>query len=274
MSNTNTVTIDKYLTKTNILPSRPKRIECGATDNYSQFKDYFGNRCLNEKRAQEIAKDIKKWGNISSISTIREHGRLLVWDGQHVLAACKAAGSHVNYDVYDKVPEHILTMKNKHTKQWTLSQFHQHYLTRDIKVSIDVENFILYTKSLLGRRVELTASLKLLGGAYSNQSYKNGDYKITDYDKAMEIIHYIADIKKYIRFPADSKFVTSYREIVFTGLYDHNIMKNKSHQAYGHIVSDLRVRDIIEQLQNCYNYSLSSKNKVDFLSACGYGQTR
>ena len=159
------VTIDSYLTDNIISPDKPRRIECGVTDNFSQFKDYFGNRTLNEKRALEIGNDILVYGNISSISTVRDGRKLLIWDGQHVLRGCIATGNPVNYDVYDKVPDNVLVLKNKHTKQWTLEAFHKHFLKRKSPVSLRIERFMAKSKDLLGKRIPLTATLRMLGDA-------------------------------------------------------------------------------------------------------------
>ena len=270
----NTIGIDSYLVDTALRPDKPKRIQCGITDDFTQFVDYFGNRTLNQKRAIAIGGDIVKYGNISSISTVREGFKLLVWDGQHVLNGCIATGEPVNYDVYDKVPENILTLKNKHTKQWTLNAFHEHFCRRKFPISLRIERFMVKSKELLGKRIELTATLRMLGGAYSNQKYKNNKFKITHMGHANRMIEYLIDYKDWIRFPADSKFVQALNEIVKTGLYDHKVMQNKAYKAYGLINSPLRNRDTVRQIQDCYNYGRNKKNHVNFLLACGYRDAR
>ena len=271
---TERITIDSYLTDNIISPDKPRRIQCGQTDDYSQFEDYFGNRDLDEKRAQEIANDIILYGNISSISTVREGNMLLTWDGQHVFRACVIAGVPVNYDVYDKVPEDVLILKNKHTKQWTLNAFHKHCLKRRIPVASRIERFMVRSKELLGKRIELTATLRMLGGAYSNKKYKARNFKITQLEHTNMMLDYLVDYKEWIRFPADSKFVQALNDVVKTGLYDHNVMKNKSYKAYGIINSPLRMEATIRQIQDCYNYGRKKTNHVDFLTACGYRNAR
>ena len=271
---TERITIDSYLTDNIISPDKPRRIQCGQTDDYSQFEDYFGNRDLDEKRAQEIANDIILYGNISSISTVREGSMLLTWDGQHVFRACVIAGVPVNYDVYDKVPEDVLILKNKHTKQWTLNAFHKHCLKRRIPVASRIERFMVRSKELLGKRIELTATLRMLGGAYSNKKYKSLNFKITQQGHTNTMLEYLTDYKEWVRFPADSKFVQALNEIVKTGLYDHDAMKNKSYKAYGLINSPLRLEDTVRQIQECYNYGRKKINHVDFLTACGYRNAR
>ena len=277
MNNTYTtdrLEVDAYLTDSIISPDKPRRIECGVTDNFSQFKDYFGNRDLNEKRALEIGNDIIKYGNISAISAIREGNYMFVWEGQHVLRGCIATGTPVNYDIYDKVPENILILKNKHTKQWTLNAFHLHFLERKFPIPLRVERFMNKTETLLGKRVELTATLRMLGGAYSNKKYKAGDFKIVHQEHANKVLEYLIDYKDWIRFPADSKFVQAFNEVVKTDLYDHSIMQRKSHKVYGIINSPLRLEETIKQIEDCYNYGLGQKNRADFLSACGYRNAR
>lgn len=268
------VTIDSYLTDSIVEPDKPKRIECGITDDYSQFKDYFGNRDLDEKRSQEIANDILIYGSISSVACVRDGRWLLKWDGQHVFRACVIAGVPVNYDVYDKVPDDILILKNKHVRQWPLKEFHEHCLKRKFPTPIKVEKFMRKSEGLLGQRIELTATLRMLGGAYSNKKYKARNFRITHLEHANMMLEYLTDYKEWIRFPADSKFVQSLNEVVKTGLYNHKVMQNKSYKAYGLINSPLRMEDTIRQIDECYNYGLKKSNRVDFLTACGYRNAR
>ena len=274
INKTESLVIDDYVIDSIIEKDKPRRIECGYTDNYSQFRDYFANRVLDEKRAQEMAKDILKYGNFSSVPCIREFDTLVKWDGQHVFRACVIAKVPVNYDVYNRVPEEVLILKNKHTKQWTMTAFHKHFLKRNLPFSVKVEKFMKISEELLGKRIELTATLRMLGGAYSNKKYKSGKFIITRREHANTVLKYLTDYKEWVRFPADSKFVQALNEIVKTGLYDHTVMKSKSYKAYGIINSPLRLEDTIRQIQECYNYGRKATNKVDFLTACGYRNAR
>ena len=216
MENTKRMTIDSYLTNT-ISKDKPKRIECGVTDNYSIFKDYFGNRDKNLKRAMLISSDMKKYGNFSTVNCIRDRfGFLLVWDGQHILEAAIKAGIHVNYDVYDNIPDDILILKNKYTKQWTLGNFHKHGLKRNFPETLKVDRFMRKSKKVLGRTIELTASLRILGNKYSNESYKSNVFKVAKDNKSELMLNYLADYSEYIEFNASSKFVTSLFKIVKT----------------------------------------------------------
>ena len=130
------------------------------------------------------------------------------------------------------------------------------------------------SKELLGKKIELTATLRMLGGAYSNQKYKNNEFSITHQGHANTVLEYLTDYKEWIRFPADSKFVQALNEVVKTGLYDHEVMKNKSYKAYGLINSPLRASDTVRQIEECYNYGRKVDNRVDFLKACGYRDAR
>ena len=255
-----------------ISSNEPKRIECGVTDNYLLFRDYLANRTLNTKRSTKIGKDMIKYGNFSSVSCIREGDYLWVWDGQHVLDAAKRAGKHVNYDVYDKVPEDIMILKNKHTKQWTLKDFHKHGLERRLSESLKVERFIEQSKRALGSRIELTATLRLLGDKYSNQQYKNGEFKVTSLEYASKVLGYLNNFSEYIDFASDSKFVQSFHKVVRTGLYKHEIMLKRLPKAARKMHRQLTILDIIIGIQDCYNYGLH--NKVDFVTACGMEYAR
>ena len=272
VSRNSLVTIDDYLTGTVIPSTEPKRIECGVTDNYSIFKDFFANRNKNLKRAIKISTDMKKYGNFSSVNCVRDGRFLRVWDGQHVLEAAKKAGKHVNYDVYDKVPEDILILKNKHTKQWTLGNFHNHGLDREFPIALKVEQFMNKSKMILGKRIELTASLRLLGNKYSNEAYKSNTFKIAKGNKSELILNYLKDYSGHIDFSASSKFVTSLLLIVNTGLYDHETMVRQLRKASRKLHNQLRVQDVLLGIQECYNYG--NHNKVDYMLACGFSSVR
>lgn len=270
---TELLTIDSYLNDSIITEDEPKRIECGVTDDYTAFRDYFGNRVKNLKRAMLISGEMKEHGNFSAVSCIRDSlGFLLVWDGQHVLEAAIKAGKHVNYDVYNKVPDDILILKNKYTKQWTLGNFHQHGLKRDFPESLKVDKFMRKSKRVLGKTIELTASLRLLGNKYSNQAYKSNSFKIAKDNKSDLILSYLKDYSEHVEFSASSKFVTSLFKIVNTGLYNHEIMLKQLHKASRKLHNQLRVQDVVHGIQECYNYGRHTK--VDFLLACGFKNAR
>lgn len=270
---TELLTIDSYLTDSIITEDEPKRIECGVTDDYTAFRDYFGNRVKNLKRAMLISGEMKEHGNFSAVSCIRDSlGFLLVWDGQHVLEAAIKAGKHVNYDVYNKVPDDILILKNKYTKQWTLGNFHQHGLKRNFPESLKVDKFMRKSKRVLGKTIELTASLRLLGNKYSNQAYKSNSFKIAKDNKSDLILSYLKDYSEHVEFSTSSKFVTSLFKIVKTGLYNHEIMLKQLPKASRKLHNQLRVQDVVHGIQECYNYGRHTK--VDFLLACGFKNAR
>ena len=270
---TELLTIDSYLTDSIITEDEPKRIECGVTDDYTAFRDYFGNRVKNLKRAMLISGEMKEHGNFSAVSCIRDSlGFLLVWDGQHVLEAAIKADKHVNYDVYNKVPDDILILKNKYTKQWTLGNFHQHGLKRNFPESLKVDKFMRKSKRVLGKTIELTASLRLLGNKYSNQAYKSNSFKIAKDNKSDLILSYLKDYSEHVEFSTSSKFVTSLFKIVKTGLYNHEIMLKQLPKASRKLHNQLRVQDVVHGIQECYNYGRHTK--VDFLLACGFKNAR
>jgi hypothetical protein len=259
--------------RTVISEGEPKRIECGVTNDYSIFKDYFGNRNKNLKRVMLISSDMKKYGNFSTINCVRDSlGFLLVWDGQHVLEAAIKAGKHVNYDVYDNIPEDILILKNKHTKQWTLGNFHKHGLDRNFPETLKVDKFMRKSKRVLGRTIELTATLRLLGNKYSNSNYKANEFKVAKNNKSDLILSYLKDYSEHIDFSASSKFVTSLFKIVNTGLYKHEVMLKQLPKASRKMHNQLRVQDVVRGIQECYNYGRHTK--VDFMLACRFSSAR
>ena len=266
------ISIDDYLAETIIPKEGPKRIECGVTDDYSMFKSFFGNRKKDIKRAIKISADMKKYGNFSTVNCIRKGRFLLVWDGQHVLEAARRAGIHINYDVYNSVPDDILILKNKHTKQWTLGNFHNHGLERGFPETLKVEEFMQKSKRVLGKRIELTASLRLLGNVYSNEAYKSKTFKIADNNKSNLMLNYLKDYSQHIDFYAQSKFVTSLFKVVNTGLYDHSKMLKQFEKASRKLHNQLQVRDVVLGIQECYNYGRHTT--ADFMLACRFYSVR
>ncbi len=255
-----------------IKKGHPKRIECGETNNYSLFRDFFANRVKNIKRAGVIAKDMEKYGNFSTVNCVRDtNGGLLVWDGQHVLEASKKSKMHVNYDVWSCIPDDILILKNKYTKQWTLADFHRHGLAKGFEDSIAVDKFMKRSKRRLGRTIQLTASLRLLGNKYSNNDYKARTFNIAINNPANKILRYLEDYTEYISFNADSKFVTSLFLVEGTGLYEHKVMLKQLPKASRKLHNQLKIRDVVKGIQECYNYG--RRTKVDFMLACKFTKT-
>ena len=265
---TSALTIDSFIDDMKTSSTEPVRIECGITSDYSIFKRFPANRLLNEKRAEKIGQDMSRTGNFSTVDCVRQGNHLLVWDGQHVLAAAKISGKHVNYNVWDKIPKGILREKNKNTKQWTLEAYHKSYLEENDRTAKIVDNFIKVSKSLLGRPVKLTATLRLLSGKYSNEDYKSGTYEVSTPDNAQNVLRCLKDFSAYIDHAPDSKFATSFQQVYNCGLYDHKIMMKRIPKNYKLLHSQLKVIDVIAGIEDCYN-SRSRSAYVDFVSACG-----
>ena len=265
---TSTLTIENFIDSSEVNKTDPKRIECGSTTDSSIFKPHHAQRPLNEKRCRKIAKDMKKNGNFSSVDCVRKGNYLSVWDGQHVLRAAIIAGKIINYDVYDKVPDYILSIKNGNSKSWTLEGTHKYFLKMGNDVAEEVEDFIENTRSIFPKSIGLTAALRLLSGTYSNQNYKDRQYKVTERKQADKIVKCLGDISKYVYFATDSKFVSSFQSIYNCGLYDHSVMKKRLPKNYMQLHNQLKVIDIIIGIENCYNHR-SRSAQVDFVSACG-----
>lgn len=265
---TSTITIESFIDSSEYNANDPIRIECGVTTDKKIFKPYFAQRPLNEERCKKIAKEMEKHGNFSAVDCVKKGRYLYVWDGQHVLRAAELAGKPINYDVYNKVPEYILSIKNGNTKAWTLEVTHNYFLEMADPVANEVQDFIEYTGTILKRPVKLTAALRLLSGTYSNQHYKDRNYKIIDRPKAEKIVKCLVDIAKYKYFATDSKFVSSFQLIYNSGLYDHSVMKRRLRTGHMQLHNQLKIKDIVKGIENCYNYR-SRSEYVDFISACG-----
>ena len=265
---TSTLTIDSFIDSSEYSKTDPIRIECGETTNASMFKPYFAQRPLNEARCRKMARSMKKYGNFSSVDCVRKSNYLYVWDGQHVLRAAAIAGKPINYDVYNQVPKYILSIKNGDTKSWTLEKTHNYFLKMEDKVAFEVQDFIDSTSSLFNKPMGLTAAIRLLSGTYSNQNYRDRQYRVTEVNRANKIVKCLADIGKYVYFVTDSKVVSSFQSVYNCGLYDHSVMKRRLPSSYMQLHSQLKVIDIVIGIENCYNYR-SRSNHVDFVSACG-----
>ena len=265
---TSALTIESFIDSSEYGVNDPIRIECGATTDKTIFKTYFAQRPLNEDRCKKIAKEMKKHGNFSAVDCIRRGKYLYVWDGQHVLRAAELAGKPINYDVYNKVPQYILSIKNSNTKAWSLDVTHNYFLEMGDSVALEVQDFIEYTGTILKRPIRLTAALRLLSGKYSNQNYKDRNYRVTNRRNAEKIVKCLVDIAKYKSFATDSKFVSSFQLVYNSGLYDHSVMRRRLRTGHMQLHNQLKVKDIVEGIQNCYNYR-SRSEYVDFLSSCG-----
>jgi hypothetical protein len=264
-----TLTIESFIDSPEYNKTDPIRIECGVTNDASIFKPYFGQRPVNEPRCRKMSRSMEKHGNFSSVQCVRKGSHLYVWDGQHVLKAAILAGKPINYDIYNRVPKYILSLKNADTKAWTLEVTHNYFLDMGEEVAVEVQNFIEDVSVNFNKPIKLTAALRLLSGSYSNQAYRDRTYKITQKEKAYEVVECLQDIAKYVYFATDSKFVSSFQQVYDCGIYDHSVMKERIKNNWVHLHNQLKIVDIVKGIENCYNYNTKSSNRVDFVKACG-----
>ena len=264
---TGRLTIESFINPSKYSKTDPVRIECGATTDSSVFKPYFAQRPIDEARCRKMSRSMKVYGNFSAVQCVRKGKYLHMWDGQHVFRYAVLAGKPINYDVYNQVPKYILSIKNGDTKSWTLEKTHNYFLKMGDKVAFEVQDFIDSTSSLFNKPMGLTAALRLLSGTYSNQNYRDRQYKVTERNKADKIVKCLADIGKYVYFVTDSKFVSSFQLVYNCGLYDHSVMKKRLPTSYMQLHNQLKVIDIVIGIENCYNHR-SRADKVDFVAAC------
>ena len=264
---TGELTIESFINSSEYSTTDPVRVECGVTTDSSMFKPFFAQRPLNEARCRKMSKSMKVHGNFSAVQCVRKGKYLHMWDGQHVFRSAVLAGKPINYDVYNQVPEYILSIKNGDTKSWTLEKTHNYFLKMGDKTSYEVQDFIDNTSSLFKKPIGLTAGLRLLSGVYSNQNYRDRQYKVTERNKADKIVKCLSDIGKYVYFATDSKFVSSFQLVYNCGLYDHSVMKKRLPKSYMQLHNQLKVIDIVISIENCYNYR-SRSGVVDFVAAC------
>lgn len=163
------------------------------TENLSIFKIVKGNRRINIKHRDKIAKNMLKNGVLKNPILVNE--KMEIIDGQHRFSAAEITDSGIYYIIVEGYNIDEVHALNLNQKNWTQKDFMQGYARMGKSEYIKMEKFCERFPELTMTAAISIASEQTGGG--SKTKFNEGGFKFKNYDSAVHFTEQLKKVSKY-----------------------------------------------------------------------------
>ena len=238
-----------------------KYIKTEETTDYSLFIIPIHQRDENDSNVRGVMDSIKELGVVNAICvrpSKESQGKYEVYEGQHILTACKRLNAPVVYNVFRDVSNRAIILLNNKSRNWKLGDYLKWGVTDNM------EDYRFLDKVYKGEKIPLTALIMMYGGFYANKSFKSLKWKALTVQRGNDMLRYVKDFEKTynIKQSRYARFIWGLGVVVDSGKYDHERMMLQLSKCSRLLTKQENTKGYTENIQDGYNYGLS--NKVQF----------
>jgi hypothetical protein len=229
------------------------------TTNYKDFKRVIGNRLLNKEHFSRLKKSVQH-KNLLHLNPIIVNEKMEIIDGQHRLQVCKTLGLPVYYVMEKGLNFADVVQMNSNVKDWGLLDYLQSYCEQGYKDYLGAKTFAnQYDLSPSTAIAILSMGAHVTRAGY--HAFKDGLFKITDYDRAEEFVQKLKEVARYTTSNTwkDRDFIRALSISYERGI-DHEDLMSHIERANGLIMRQANVKDYLRAIEDIVN--LSAKNRV------------
>ena len=229
-----------------------------TTNDYSKFKSIDGNRNKNLLHINRLKKSMQQ-NYLFTIIVVNE--RFEIIDGQHRFDVISELGLPLNYVVCQGYGLNEVHVLNQTSKTWTSEDYLDGYCKLGFKDYHQYKDF--KTKYKLGH---YECMWLLNGSQLSNpkEVFFKGEFKVTNYNKAIELIETISKVEVFYSEWRRRSFIFAILQL----------MKNKSF-SFDELLKKLAVQpnslkdcpttnQYVELIEQIYNYKRREKVNLRF----------
>ena len=240
-----------------------KYIRTGETYNYGMFIIPVYQRDENSNNVNKIMKSIKEHKVISAISVRPSKefsGKYEVFDGQHVVTACKRLEAPVVYNVFRDVSNKAMISLNNESRSWKMEDYMKWGVTDGI------DDYCFLNKITKREKIPMTASIMMYGGSYANKSFKKLEWKALTVRRGHDILSNIKDFERThnIEHSRYARFIWGFGRVVDSGKYDHKRMMTQLSKCSQLMTKQANPKGYTENIQMVYNYGKKAEDRVQF----------
>lgn len=247
------------------------------TDDYELFETLSTNRAIDPRHVKTLKDSMKEHGVL--INPVLVNAKMQVIDGQHRLNACKSLGKPVYYLMIGDYGIEEVQALNLNQKNWTYRDYaesfasmgYDHYQTL---ISFSEENddfgFGSCMKLLQNSTTYRNASRKRIDEkrgetvTKKRQSFEEGTWEVTDYDKAVEWVEYLRDLGKYYSGYNRSVFVSAMIGLFNRKQFDKDEFLRKLSYQSNSLNDCTSVGDYLLLVEEIYNFKKRDKVNLRF----------
>jgi len=225
-----------------------------VTYDYNIFIRHDGNRVINQANLSRLIKSMNKK---TLINPIIVNENMQVIDGEHRLLALQHLNQPIYYIVLEGYGLSEMQILNSVGKNWTNDDFMDSY------IDLGYEDYKIYKAFKLRYGWGHNESLALLScdnNRSQSQTFKNGDFKIANYNLAVDAAEKIEIVKQFYAGYRRRNFLYAMQRLFKNENYNHSVFLSKLLYQSTSLVDCVTVDAYILLIEEIYNYR--NKNKV------------
>lgn len=165
-----------------------------STTDYSIFKTLRGNRDIYQPHVKRLRNSILK-RNMLDINPIKVNDNMEVIDGQHRLEVAKELQIPIYYIVIDGDLQDTVQI-NANNRGWQMYDYLKSF------VELGKPDYVTLMEFAQEHRISNAIAMRILSGRFGHTSelvrdFKDGNWKISNYDQADRLASLISEVRKH-----------------------------------------------------------------------------
>jgi hypothetical protein len=230
------------------------------TYNHDIFKKMRGNREINERHVAKLKKSILE-NYIPNAIIVNENMEIV--DGQHRLQALSELGKPVYYRIIKNLNLDSVQRMNTNSRQWTMTDYMNSFCQQNNKEYELVKGFVKITKLSM----DICLAMLLNKPYRSSQDRINficGNFKIKDFDVAVQQAKQLQQIGKYFKHYKDYAFCIAMLSFFHNKDYDHKVFLRKLELQPTALKKQKEKEQYKREVESIYNFRTPNLHKIRF----------
>jgi len=225
-----------------------------TTEDYFMFKPLDGNRKKNQLHIKRLKKSMQE-NYLFTVIIVNENYEII--DGQHRFDVIKELGLPLHYIVCEGYGLKEVQVLNQNSKNWTADDYMEGY------ASLGMKDYVVYMNFKRNYKFGHNECMTLLGGnrfgGSTLHSFKDGTFKIKDYNAACIKAEKIKMIKNYYDGYNRRAFVFAMNTLLNNGNFEFTEFLHKLKMQPSAMVDCTSSAQYISLIEEIYNYKRRDK---------------
>ena len=229
-----------------------------CTTDYFIFKFHPSNRPVNEPHVKSLKESMKQH-YLFTLITVNEKNEIC--DGQHRFLAIKELNLPMFYVVIPGYGEEEMRRLNTNNTNWTNDDYMRCFVNQGNP------NYVKYQIFKNTYKLNHSDSQKILKWKHQSsytKDFRNGDFKIENYERACDFMEKLLVIKPYYLGYKRTNFINAMMSLLNNPyfIFDEFILKLK--QQPTSLLDCTRTESYIELIEKIYNYKRKDRVNLRF----------
>jgi|DEB0MinimDraft_3_1074331.scaffolds.fasta_scaffold11725_4 hypothetical protein len=231
-----------------------------VTTDYNAFTYINGNRNINKANFRRLLKSMKE--KYIPIPIIVNKKRQII-DGQHRFEAAKFLKKEVYFMKINNLDLDEVRRLNENTANWNNNDRLQSFCELGYPEYLKFKEFMQKTGFNYTVCISLLSDSRQRSGEHGRM-FKSGDFKIKNYERALENAKRLDEIGNYYSNYKSSNFLSCMIELFYHADYDHKRMIQKL-KCQSHMIPKTGDKEIyFNAIRDIYNFKVPRSQKVGF----------